>query len=41
MDPQWWEKFPHSLLDLGANPEPALEMAINILAPAHIFSVAL
>ena len=26
---QWWEKFPHSQLDLGANPESAPEMAIN------------
>ena len=30
---QWWEKFPHSQLDLGANPESAPEMAINSLPP--------
>ena len=38
---QWWEKFPHSQLDLGANPESAPEMAINSLPPAHILSCSL
>ena len=38
---QWWEKFPHSQLDLGANPESAPEMAINSLPLAHIFSCSL
>ena len=34
-------KFPHSQLDLGANPESAPEMAINSLPLAHIFSCSL
>ena len=34
---QWWEKFPHSQLDLGQS----LKIGINSLPPAHIFSVAL
>ena len=38
---QWWEKFPHSQLDLGANPESAPEMAINSLPLAHILSCSL
>ena len=41
MSIRWWERFPHSQLDLGANPESAPEMAINSLPLAHIFSCSL